>query len=69
MENSDEVLVPRIAGRYLEDNDDYCDIVRLHTTSARGWIHDTSHFVNLLPREYKPSIRVFSTILSPIDNY
>lgn len=43
----DEALVPGIAEKYLLDNDDYCDIVRVYTASASGSRPDTSTLINL----------------------
>jgi ubiquitin-protein ligase len=43
----DEVLVPEIAEKYLLDNEDYCDIVRVYTASADGSRPDTSALMNL----------------------
>ena len=45
--DNDDALVHEIAQKYLLDNADYCDIVRIYTASASGLRPDTSNLVNL----------------------
>jgi ubiquitin-conjugating enzyme E2 D len=43
----DGAIVTQAADKYLLDNDDYCDIVRIYTASASGVRPDTSNLVKL----------------------
>ena len=54
VDNVDDALCSEIAEKYLNDHNDYCDIVRVYTASATGRRPDTSNLVNLPPIEYNP---------------